>query len=145
MPADLPGDEGIAEHARDRQDDQRGKLVAPGELEYVGAEHHGERGQAREHGRHGQRPVAVGCRADLRAPGPAPGEDEQGADRAGRRQAGEQRAGRVPAVQLIGPQERGQRLHSHRGAPTVLLGLAGDERQGDAGRVGGIARLELPA
>jgi hypothetical protein len=47
---DAARDDNIAERARDRQDDQRRKLIAPGELVDVRAEHDGDGGQGREHG-----------------------------------------------------------------------------------------------
>jgi bifunctional non-homologous end joining protein LigD len=54
--AQLPGDRGRPERARDRQRHQRGQLVPPGELVQVGAEQHRDR--APGHQQAGQRQVS---------------------------------------------------------------------------------------
>jgi hypothetical protein len=75
---------------------------------------------------------------------PAPGPAEYRANHPGAGHDREQRARRVPAAELVVPQECRQRLDRDRIAAPVALALARGERQGDAGRISGIGGLELP-
>src|ERR1035438_6224505 len=107
-PAAAPGqvaeDDGDAKSAGRNQGNQCGELVAPAELEYVRAEQHPGGGQeGEEAGRGGRAPGRSG----------APAHHAQAAEQAGRSREQEQRAGRVPTVQLVVAQERGDGLAYH--------------------------------
>ena len=133
--AQLPGDRGRPERARDRQRHQRGQLVPPGELVQVRAEQHGDRAPGDQQA--GQREV----------PRIAPAEGEDPGD-PGQQCEQEHRSRRVPAVQLVVPQRDGGGPQDP-GFPAPgrgeQAGGALRAARGDAGRVDRVGVLELPA